>query len=449
MTPTPKPLSDISWMFLPMSEGYPSDWGSRRKEVYRRDDYTCQNCGAQGGSRGDIELHAHHIVPKSKGGTHNTSNLKTLCKDCHDAIHGNSVAPTAETSRSNAASSKAQLKFPLNESKFPYSIAAQISCGNQIASTYDSVDAIVGGIEDLNDLFETAQSLPVDKRSNRLSDKIAGTVAELDNQLQTLHSELSSFDEAISWSDSKSTNGRYDDFYESVVELQAVVEEYRATLENLSNGIKGEDLQKTLVDLKLLADDLDAAVEDYSNASEALINRLYGKITSELARIDSNTTSITPTTPDSCPVCTGETTVIRRSIEETGHSYSLLRCTECNTEWTIDLQDLTVSSGPEDLEGVSMAPTVWKRGADKGYSLPDDLDEFSKLSKIYKREKKRFLAAVMIGQVGILAGSYILGSILLWIVGTIVLVSTSRGLFSWRLDRVLGGSSSLLSGLLR
>lgn len=432
-----------------MSEGYPSDWGSRRKEVYRRDDYTCQNCGALGGPHGDAELHAHHIVPKSKGGTHNTSNLKTLCKDCHDAIHGNSVAPTADASRPNEASSEAQLKFPLNESKFPYSVAAELSCGNQIANTYDLVNAIIEAIEELNELFETAQSLPSDERSNRLSRRIDETVNELDDQLQSLYSELNTFDEEISWSDSKSTVSRYDDFHQAAVELQVVVEEYRDTLEDLSTGAKDEDLRGTLVDLKLLADDLDAALEEYSDASEGLINRLYGEISSELDRIDSNTTSITPITPDSCPVCTGDTTVVRRSIEETNHSYSLLRCTECDTEWTIDLQNLTVSSGPEDLVGVSMAPTVWKRGANRGYSLPDDLDEFNRLSEIYEREKKRLLVVVAIGQVGILIGSYIFGSVILWIIGTILLVSAARGLFTWRLDRVLGGSSSFLSGLLK
>jgi hypothetical protein len=63
--------------------------------VYERDNYTCQNCGRPGGEKRDVELHAHHIVPKSSGGTHSKSNLKTLCKDCHSAVHGDSLAPSA------------------------------------------------------------------------------------------------------------------------------------------------------------------------------------------------------------------------------------------------------------------------------------------------------------------------------------------------------------------
>lgn len=85
-----------------MSQGYPEDWNSRRRDVYQRDNYTCQNCGVKGGSRGDTELHAHHIVPKSKGGTHRLENLTTVCKRCHNAIHGRGTA-----------------RVPIDDGKFP------------------------------------------------------------------------------------------------------------------------------------------------------------------------------------------------------------------------------------------------------------------------------------------------------------------------------------------
>lgn len=73
------------------NDRYPSDWDSRRKKVYRRDDYKCQNCGDEGGPNGDIELHAHHIVPKSEGGSDNLSNLATLCYECHNAVHDHHI----------------------------------------------------------------------------------------------------------------------------------------------------------------------------------------------------------------------------------------------------------------------------------------------------------------------------------------------------------------------
>jgi 5-methylcytosine-specific restriction endonuclease McrA len=70
-----------------VSPAYPSDWPKLRVRVYRRDDYQCQSCGAEGGNKSDNELHAHHIVPISDDGTHNISNLLTLCKECHSKVH--------------------------------------------------------------------------------------------------------------------------------------------------------------------------------------------------------------------------------------------------------------------------------------------------------------------------------------------------------------------------
>lgn len=74
-----------------MGNGYPSDWDSRRKKVYRRDNHRCQKCGARGGRRGNAELHAHHKTPKADGGSHRLRNLTTVCKQCHADIHGHGV----------------------------------------------------------------------------------------------------------------------------------------------------------------------------------------------------------------------------------------------------------------------------------------------------------------------------------------------------------------------
>lgn len=63
------------------------DWDTLRKKAYTRDEYKCCNCRAQGGKEGDVELHAHHIVPRSAGGNDRLSNLATLCRNCHHKIH--------------------------------------------------------------------------------------------------------------------------------------------------------------------------------------------------------------------------------------------------------------------------------------------------------------------------------------------------------------------------
>jgi len=90
--------------------------------VYERDGWTCQNCGARGGDRGDHdeqhstashssqrkrgdhELHAHHVVPKSNGGSHALSNLTTLCGACHNDAHDHYIPHETPSARDHVES---------------------------------------------------------------------------------------------------------------------------------------------------------------------------------------------------------------------------------------------------------------------------------------------------------------------------------------------------------
>jgi Restriction endonuclease len=70
---------------------YPPDWDARRKAVYERDNYTCQDCGLRSGPHagdGGAILHAHHLISLRDGGRHHLANLVTVCQYCHDGIHG-------------------------------------------------------------------------------------------------------------------------------------------------------------------------------------------------------------------------------------------------------------------------------------------------------------------------------------------------------------------------
>jgi len=51
-----------------------------RFEVFKRDSFKCQYCGA---SAPDVLLHIDHIKPVSKGGTNNLTNLITACVSCN------------------------------------------------------------------------------------------------------------------------------------------------------------------------------------------------------------------------------------------------------------------------------------------------------------------------------------------------------------------------------
>lgn len=51
-----------------------------RHIIFVRDNYRCVECGA---TNKDTQLHIDHIIPRSKGGSNDLSNLQTLCKECN------------------------------------------------------------------------------------------------------------------------------------------------------------------------------------------------------------------------------------------------------------------------------------------------------------------------------------------------------------------------------
>lgn len=59
-----------------------------RFEVLKRDNFTCQYCGAHGEG---VVLEVDHIIPISKGGTSDMGNLITACFDCNRGKGSNLV----------------------------------------------------------------------------------------------------------------------------------------------------------------------------------------------------------------------------------------------------------------------------------------------------------------------------------------------------------------------
>jgi 5-methylcytosine-specific restriction endonuclease McrA len=57
-----------------------------RREVFIRDNYTCQYCGRQCG-----DLTIDHIIPRSRGGPHTWENLVSACKPCNHRKGGKSL----------------------------------------------------------------------------------------------------------------------------------------------------------------------------------------------------------------------------------------------------------------------------------------------------------------------------------------------------------------------
>lgn len=84
---------------------------NKREAVIERDRGQCVNCGAPGP---DTTLDVHHIVPRGQGGSDKLSNLVLLCRQCHDAVHGEGTAPTVQfssTGEMRSDSFKTYLRF--------------------------------------------------------------------------------------------------------------------------------------------------------------------------------------------------------------------------------------------------------------------------------------------------------------------------------------------------
>lgn len=64
-----------------------SVWREIMRQVYARDEYTCQRCGA--GKTGKRTLHAHHIEPWAGNPSLRfaVENIVTLCGTCHRWVH--------------------------------------------------------------------------------------------------------------------------------------------------------------------------------------------------------------------------------------------------------------------------------------------------------------------------------------------------------------------------
>lgn len=60
-----------------------SFWKKLRKQTLNRDNWLCCECARNGKVKPATEV--DHIIPLSKGGTNDLSNLQSLCHECHTA----------------------------------------------------------------------------------------------------------------------------------------------------------------------------------------------------------------------------------------------------------------------------------------------------------------------------------------------------------------------------
>lgn len=56
------------------------EWKELRKQIYERDNWTCQKCDKHCQKK---DIQCHHIIPVILSGTGDKNNLQTLCTSCH------------------------------------------------------------------------------------------------------------------------------------------------------------------------------------------------------------------------------------------------------------------------------------------------------------------------------------------------------------------------------
>ncbi len=73
------------WLY---QKGINYGFANTRAYVLTRDGYCCQQCK---GKSKEQRLEVHHIIFRSQQGSDEQTNLLTLCKTCHDALHTGTI----------------------------------------------------------------------------------------------------------------------------------------------------------------------------------------------------------------------------------------------------------------------------------------------------------------------------------------------------------------------
>ncbi len=76
----------------------------QRKDIFKRDGATCQDCGRKWDDGWMLEC--HHVVPLNCGGSNSASNGILVCRSCHATRHLG-LANTAETKKQRDANAMA------------------------------------------------------------------------------------------------------------------------------------------------------------------------------------------------------------------------------------------------------------------------------------------------------------------------------------------------------
>lgn len=111
-----------------------------RFDVFKRDKFTCQYCGAHPPS---VVLHVDHIHPVAEGGTNDEDNLVTSCDRCNLGKGARLLSSTPRSLEDRAAEAKEREAQLLGYAEIMQSIRDRIE-----DDTWGVLDALIPGSSD-------------------------------------------------------------------------------------------------------------------------------------------------------------------------------------------------------------------------------------------------------------------------------------------------------------
>lgn len=105
-----------------------------RYSILKRDGFKCHYCGAKAG---DTKLEVDHIVPQSKGGTDEPSNLITICRDCNRGKSNRETEDVKQAVGSSAQEAEVlRMYFSGSEGKTHFECITSVGVPHTLVSFY-------------------------------------------------------------------------------------------------------------------------------------------------------------------------------------------------------------------------------------------------------------------------------------------------------------------------
>ena len=122
-----------------------------RFEVFKRDSFTCQYCGAKAP---DVILHVDHIKPVAGGGGNEIMNLVTACVSCNQGKGKRKLSDNATVEKSRQQAKLMQERREQIEMMRDWQLALVDNTNMEVQAVDDLVDKLTSGEKRISDSYK-------------------------------------------------------------------------------------------------------------------------------------------------------------------------------------------------------------------------------------------------------------------------------------------------------